>query len=85
MVAKETEGFIESDMESLIKKAALNALFRSVPIGNLDKPLPENTVNKIRVMTDDFNAALEEASSRRDEPRKDVSDTGEALKRLRRG
>jgi transitional endoplasmic reticulum ATPase len=73
-LAKETEGFIESDLEAFIKKAALNALFRSVPQGSLDKPLSENMVNKIRVKTDDFNAALEEASKLRREPHNDVSE-----------
>ena len=73
-IAKETEGFIESDLETLIKKAALNALFRSVPLGSLDKPLPENMVNKIRVKTDDFNAALEEVFKQRSEPRKEVKE-----------
>ncbi len=71
-IAKETEGFIESDLETLIKKAALNALFRSVPRGSLDKPLPENMVNKIRVKTDDFNVALEEVFKQRSEPCKEV-------------
>ncbi|HEY3422172.1 MAG TPA: AAA family ATPase, partial [Methanocellaceae archaeon] len=73
-IAKETEGFIESDLETLIKKAALNSLFRSVPLGSLDKPLPENMINKIRVVADDFNTALEEAFKQRREPSSEVSE-----------
>ncbi len=71
-VAKETEGFIDSDLETLIKKAALNALFRSIPRESLDKPMPEDMVNKIRVKMDDFNAALEEVFKHRSEPPKEV-------------
>ncbi len=74
MIGKETEGFFESDLESLTKKAALNALFRSVPIGSLDKPLPENMINKIRVNMDDFVAALETVFKQRNEPRKDINE-----------
>jgi transitional endoplasmic reticulum ATPase len=73
-IAKDTEGFIEADLETLVKKAALNALFRSVPFGSLDKPMPETMVNKIRVKADDFNVALEEAFKQRSEPNSEVSE-----------
>lgn len=59
-LAKLTEGFLDSDLQSIVKKAALNALFRSVPMSDIGKPLPENVKSKIRVKMDDFNAVLEE-------------------------
>jgi transitional endoplasmic reticulum ATPase len=60
-IAKDTENFLEPDLDAVVKKAALNALFRSIPPGSLDKPLPDSMVNKIRVSIEDFSAALEDA------------------------
>lgn len=73
-IAKDTEDFLERDLETVVQKAALNALFRSIPPGSLDKPLPDIKVNKIKVNSEDFSAALEDAYKRKSDSFKKLVD-----------
>ncbi|MHC1567976.1 MAG: CDC48 family AAA ATPase [Candidatus Syntropharchaeia archaeon] len=59
-LAARTHGFVGADLEALSKEAAMRALRRFLPEINLDKEIPKEVVEKIRVTGDDFRTALKE-------------------------
>src|SRR2546430_8690703 len=59
-LADVSHGFVGADLAALAREAAMKALRRSLPDIDLDKPIPAETVQKMRVTADDFKQALEE-------------------------
>ena len=58
--AKVTYGFVGADLEALAREAAMKALRRYLPEIDMDKPIPQEILMKMRVTTDDFRSALRE-------------------------
>ncbi len=53
-----THGFVGADLAALAREAAMNALRRYLPQIDLDKPLPPEFLEKIKVTMEDFLEAL---------------------------
>ncbi len=53
-------GFVGADLAALAREAAMKALRRYLPDIDLDKPIPAETLEKMRVTSDDFKQALKE-------------------------
>ncbi len=53
-----THGFVGADLAALAREAAMNALRRYLPQIDLDKPLPPEFLEKIKVTMQDFMEAL---------------------------
>src|SRR5438093_10225733 len=59
-LANVTQGFVGADVAALAREAAMKALRRYLPDIDLDKPIPAETLEKMRVLADDFKQALKE-------------------------
>jgi transitional endoplasmic reticulum ATPase len=55
-----TYGFVGADLAALAREAAMKALRRYLPEIDLEKPIPPDVLEKMRVMKDDFKEALKE-------------------------
>jgi transitional endoplasmic reticulum ATPase len=55
-----TYGFVGADLAALAREAAMKALRRYLPEIDLDKPIPPDVLEKMRVTKDDFKEALKE-------------------------
>src|SRR5438046_3229959 len=53
-------GFVGADLAALAREAAMKALRRYLPDIDLDKPIPAETLEKMRVTSDDFKQAVKE-------------------------
>src|SRR5437899_374984 len=53
-------GFVGADLAALAREAAMKALRRYLPDIDLDKPIPAETLETMRVTPDDFKQALKE-------------------------
>src|SRR5439155_94847 len=53
-------GFVGADLAALAREAAMKALRRYLPDIDLDKPIPAETLEKMRVTSDHFKQALKE-------------------------
>jgi len=59
-LANVTHGFVGADLAALAREAAMKALRRYLPELDLDKPIPSETLEKMRVTPADFKNALKE-------------------------
>ncbi|MDR2866129.1 MAG: CDC48 family AAA ATPase [Methanomassiliicoccaceae archaeon] len=59
-IASVTQGFVGADLAALAREAAMKCLRRKMPELDLDKPIPSNVLAGMRVIMDDFLAALAE-------------------------
>jgi len=55
-----THGFVGADLAALAREAAMKALRRYLPDIDLEKPIPAETLEKMRVLPEDFKNALKE-------------------------
>ena len=60
MLAKSTHGYVGADLASLAREAAMKCLGRYVPEFELDKPVPPEVLETMRVTNTDFKEALRE-------------------------
>ncbi len=58
--ARVTYGFVGADLEALAREAAMKALRRYLPEIDMDKPIPQDILMKMKVTMDDFRSALRE-------------------------
>ncbi|MFQ5919478.1 MAG: CDC48 family AAA ATPase, partial [Thermoplasmata archaeon] len=59
-MASITHGFVGADLAALAREAAMKALRRYLPEIELDKPIPAEILEKMRVIRGDFKEALKE-------------------------
>lgn len=59
-LANVTHGFVGADLAALAREAAMKALRRYLPDIDLDKPIPAEILEKMRVTATDFKDALKE-------------------------
>jgi len=59
-IASATQGFVGADLAALAREAAMKCLRRMMPELDLDKPIPANILERMRVLADDFTSALSE-------------------------
>jgi transitional endoplasmic reticulum ATPase len=59
-LADVTHGFVGADLAALAREAAMKALRRYLPDIDLEKPIPAETLEKMRVLPEDFKDALRE-------------------------
>ena len=59
-MARITHGFVGADLAALVREAAMKALRRYLPDIELDKPIPAEILEKMRVVPGDFKEALKE-------------------------
>ncbi len=59
-LAKSTHGYVGADLASLAREAAMKCLGRYVPEFELDKPIPPQVLETMRVTNSDFKDALRE-------------------------
>lgn len=59
-LANVTHGFVGADLAALAREAAMKALRRYLPEIDLEKPIPPETLEKMRVLPEDFKNALKE-------------------------
>jgi len=59
-LANVTHGFVGADLAALAREAAMKTLRRHLPELDLEKPIPPETLEKMRVTPDDFKQALKE-------------------------
>jgi transitional endoplasmic reticulum ATPase len=57
-IAERTHGFVGADVEALAKEAAMLAIREILPKIDLDKPIPFDILNSIRIKMENFTAAL---------------------------
>jgi transitional endoplasmic reticulum ATPase len=57
-IAERTHGFVGADVEALAKEAAMLAIREVLPKIDLDKPVPFEILNSIRIKMENFTAAL---------------------------
>jgi len=55
-----THGFVGADLAALARESAMKALRRHLPDIDVDKPIPAEVLEKMRVTQEDFNTALRE-------------------------
>ncbi|MFQ6127402.1 MAG: CDC48 family AAA ATPase [Thermoplasmata archaeon] len=55
-----TYGFVGADLAALAREAAMKALRRYLPEIDLEKPIPPEVLEKMKVIKDDFKEALKE-------------------------
>ena len=55
-----THGFVGADLAALAREAAMKALRRYLPDIDLEKPIPAESLEKMRVIPEDFKSALKE-------------------------
>ena len=55
-----TQGFVGADLAALCREAAMKCLSAKIPELDLDKPIPQDVLNDMRVTMADFNSALTE-------------------------
>jgi len=55
-----THGFVGADLAALARESAMKALRRYLPDLDLEKPIPAETLEKMRVTPEDFKNALKE-------------------------
>jgi len=58
--ANVSHGFVGADLAALAREAAMKCLGRLVPELELDKPVPSEILEKVRVTANDFDEALKE-------------------------
>lgn len=59
-LADVTHGFVGADLAALAREAAMKTLHRYLPDIDLEKPIPAETLEKMRVLPEDFKDALRE-------------------------
>jgi transitional endoplasmic reticulum ATPase len=59
-IAGITQGFVGADLAALAREAAMKCLRRMMPELDLDKPIPSNILERMKVLMDDFTSALSE-------------------------
>ncbi len=59
-LADVTQGFVGADLAALCREAAMNCLSARLPELDLDKPVPQNVLDSMRVSMADFTSALNE-------------------------
>ena len=59
-IAKITHGFVGADLASLAREAAMKCLRRYLPEIDLEKPIPAEILERMKVTAQDFNDALKE-------------------------
>ncbi|MEE8231787.1 MAG: CDC48 family AAA ATPase [Thermoplasmata archaeon] len=59
-MARITHGFVGADLAALVREAAMKTLRRYLPDIELDKPIPAEVLEKMRVVPGDFREALKE-------------------------
>lgn len=59
-LADVTQGFVGADLAALCREAAMNCLSARLPDLDLDKPIPQNILDSMRVSMADFTSALNE-------------------------
>ncbi len=59
-LASVTHGFVGADLAALAREAAMKALRRYLPDLDLEKPIPAETLERMRVIPEDFKQALKE-------------------------
>ena len=59
-LANVTHGFVGADLAALAREAAMRALRRYLPDIDLDKPIPSEILEKMKVIASDFKEALKE-------------------------
>lgn len=57
-IAERTHGFVGADVEALAKEAAMLAIREMLPKIDLDKPIPFEVLNAIRIRMENFTSAL---------------------------
>ena len=57
-IAERTHGFVGADVEALAKEAAMLAIREILPKIDLDKPIPFEILNSIRIRMENFTSAL---------------------------
>ncbi|MFX0047929.1 MAG: CDC48 family AAA ATPase [Candidatus Hermodarchaeota archaeon] len=57
-IAERTHGFVGADVEALAKEAAMLAIREVLPKIDLDKPIPFEILNSIRIRMENFTSAL---------------------------
>jgi len=57
-IAERTHGFVGADVEALAKEAAMLAIRQILPKIDLDKPIPFEVLNSLRIKMKDFTSAL---------------------------
>jgi len=57
-IAERTHGFVGADVEALAKEAAMLAIREILPKIDLDKPIPFEILNSIRIKMENFTSAL---------------------------
>jgi len=60
-LANLTHGYVGADVAALAREAAMKALRRYLPDIDLNRPIPPETLEKMRVTKEDFKEALKEA------------------------
>lgn len=59
-LADVTQGFVGADLTALCREAAMNCLSARIPYMDLDKPIPQAILDRMRVSMADFMSALNE-------------------------
>jgi len=57
-LAERTHGFVGADVEALAKEAAMLAIRKILPKIDLDKPIPFEILNSLRIKMENFTSAL---------------------------
>ncbi|NVM17679.1 MAG: CDC48 family AAA ATPase [Candidatus Lokiarchaeota archaeon] len=57
-IAERTHGFVGADVEALAKEAAMLAIREMLPKIDLDKPIPFEVLNALRIRMENFTSAL---------------------------
>jgi len=57
-IAERTHGFVGADLEALAKEAAMLAIREILPSLDLDKPIPQEVLMKLKITNENFQEAL---------------------------